>query len=139
MSMVGGMAVIGVVGVVTPLDLPDSQLGESPITEDVNDGRRSYASVKEKPSEREGQPRSEDSGEKVLQSVSSGGRCSSKDAPMVAIVEGDAEGMVGEGIQGLKGRTLLLPYTNPRSTMTFEYGSGFRWKKADLRRVGYGP
>jgi hypothetical protein len=33
---------MGVVGVVTPLDLPDNQLGESPIIdEDVNDGRRS--------------------------------------------------------------------------------------------------
>lgn len=82
----GPMAVTGVVGVVTPLDLPDSQPGESPIADDAKDGRRSFISKEEKLSESEGQSRSEDNGEKRLQSVSSGGRCSSKAAPMVAML-----------------------------------------------------
>lgn len=81
----GPMAGTGVVGVVTPLDLPDNQSGESPIADDAKDGRRSLISKDEKLSESEGQSRSEDKGENRLHSVSNGGRCSSKAAPMMAI------------------------------------------------------
>lgn len=81
----GPMAGTGVVGVVTPLDLPDSQSdGESPTADDVNDCRRSI-SKDEKLSESEGQSRSEDRGENRLHSVSNGSRRSSKAAPMLSI------------------------------------------------------
>lgn len=115
-SMAEGMAVTGVVGVVTPLDLPESHPGESPKADDVKDGRRSAISEKEKLSDSDGQLWSE----YLLQSVSSdGGRCSSKEAPRVAMSkwrESDGGGDGGDGGdgsgQGLAEGTLLLPYTS---------------------------
>jgi hypothetical protein len=42
--MLGGMVVTGVVGVVTPLDFPDIQLGGESMTDEANDIRRSFIS-----------------------------------------------------------------------------------------------
>jgi hypothetical protein len=59
-----GMAVMGVVGVAAPLDLPENQLGESVNCDDAKEGRRSVISKDEaKLSDREGHSRGEDMGE----------------------------------------------------------------------------
>jgi hypothetical protein len=79
--------VTGVVGVVRPLDLPDTQVGDSENADDANDGLRSeHMSYWEKLSDaNEGQSRGDDSEEKLSQLVSSAGRCESKAKPTVAI------------------------------------------------------